>query len=248
MDVLGVRIDRVTHTELQHKIAEFLATTGHIVFTPNPEMLVDAQKDIYFKEVLNASDLNIADGKGIQLMTLGKVTRIAGTDTVMDICEYANKKGHSIFLLGTGEDAVLDKAKQNLVKLYPNCKIVGTHPGLRITQIEKNGRLVLQYNEQENNDMIADIALASPDILFVAFGHAKQEKWIDEHIDQLPSVRLAMGIGGALDYISGSIKRAPKWMRALGLEWLFRLFVQPQRIGRILKATVVFPLYMVFKK
>lgn len=248
MKVLGVRLDNVTVDEALARIKVFFDEGQHTIFTPNPEMLVDAQKDEYFKEVLNESDLNIADGKGIEYMTFFKQKRIAGTDFVYDICRLAEQESKSVFLLGSGNDDVLKKAKETLLEKHPNLKIAGMHSGIVISSKEKHDRILLDVDAAENNEMIAEIALAAPDILFVAFGHKKQEKWMYEYLEDLPSVKVAMGVGGALDYISGNIKRAPKWMRAIGLEWLFRLFVQPQRIGRILKATVVFPLYMLFKR
>ncbi len=248
MKVLGVRLDNVTVDEAISRVRGFFDVSQHTVYTPNPEMLVDAAKDEYFSEVLNESDLNIADGKGIEYMTLFKQKRIAGTDFVHDVCKLAEKESKSIFLLGTGNTKTLERAGEKLLAQFPELKIAGTDSGIRIGSKEKHDRILLDLDESENNDMIASIALAAPDILFVAFGHKKQEKWIYEYLEDIPSVKVAMGIGGALDYISGQVKRAPQWMRAIGLEWLFRLFVQPQRIGRILKATVVFPLYMILKR
>lgn len=247
MKVLGVRLDNVDHEGALQKVSLFLASGQHSVFTPNPEMLVDAQKDEYFKEVLNQGSLNITDGKGIEYMTFGKVRRIAGTDFFMSLCRLAEQMNKRVFLLGTGDRRTLERAKEKLASQLNNLNIVGIHEGISIGQEEKNGRMVLKLDEQENNDMIAQIALAAPDILFVGFGHGKQEKWIYEYLGDMPSVRVAMGIGGALDYISGNIKRAPRWMRVLGLEWLFRVCVQPHRIGRILKATLLFPFLYLYK-
>ena len=82
--------------------------------------------------------------------------------------------------------------------------------------------------------------------MFVAFGHGKQEKWIAQNLRDLPSVKIAMGVGGAFDFISGHVKRAPKFMRRIGLEWVWRLILQPCRVGRILKATIVF-LFMLYR-
>ena len=90
--------------------------------------------------------------------------------------------------------------------------------------------------------------MAQPDILFVAFGHGKQEKWIYENLKDLPGVKVAMGVGGAFDFVSGNKKRAPKWMRVIGLEWLYRLIHEPNNLGRIWKATVIFIYYFCCKK
>ena len=87
--------------------------------------------------------------------------------------------------------------------------------------------------------------MVKPDILFVAFGHGKQEKWINEYLRDLPSVKIAMGVGGAFDYLSGQTSRAPLWMRKIGLEWLYRLIREPKRLKRIWRAVIIFPIYFV---
>jgi N-acetylglucosaminyldiphosphoundecaprenol N-acetyl-beta-D-mannosaminyltransferase len=87
-----------------------------------------------------------------------------------------------------------------------------------------------------------------PDVLFVAFGMGKQEKWINENLRKLPSVKIVMGVGGAFDYISGVISRAPLFLRRIGLEWLYRLARQPSRIKRIFNATVVFAYFLIKNK
>ena len=81
-----------------------------------------------------------------------------------------------------------------------------------------------------------------PQLLLVAFGHPKQESWIVQNLPNLPSVLIAIGVGGSFDYWSDTIKRAPRWMRWIGLEWLYRLFKEPKRFGRIMDAVFVFPL------
>ena len=98
----------------------------------------------------------------------------------------------------------------------------------------------LEYDPDANEQIINNINNSGADILFVAFGHNKQEKWIYENLAKMPSVKIAMGVGGAFDYISGKIKRAPCWMRKIGLEWMYRLMRQPQRIIRIFNATLKF--------
>jgi len=248
MIVLGVKIDNYSKTEVLEKVTEFLySNKQYKIFTPNPEMLVDAQKDEYFKTVLNDGDLNVCDGFGLQLASGAK--RYPGIDLMQDICALAEKNNKSVYLLGSGSENVIKKTADQLKNKYPNLKIVGTHPGNNITTEQFNNETIkLKYDEQDNNDLIAEISLSSPDILFVAFGHGKQEKWITENLKDLPSVRIAMGVGGAFDYISGNVKRAPLFLRQIGLEWLYRLIKQPQRIIRIYKATIVFIYYLCFHK
>lgn len=244
MDILGVRVDNLAKNDALSKAREFLQSTKqHMVFTPNPEMIVVAQTDTYFQEVLQKGDLNLCDGKGIQFVAEQKIERIPGVDFMISLCSLAEKENTSVYLLGSGLPEVLEKCKQNLQQQFPNLHIAGVHPGISLTNLP-NGQLA--YDSDQNDEMLSDIILSSPDILFVAFGHTKQEKWIYENLPQLPSVKIAMGVGGAFDYISGNISRAPQWMQKLGLEWLYRLLVQPQRIKRIWNATVVF--MMIFLK
>lgn len=225
---------------------------GHRIYTPNPEMLVAAHRDQYFKEVLQDADLNICDGKGIAMLSRGKLQRIPGIDFMQRVCEIAAQEGKSIYLLGSGRQAVVDAAATQLQLQYPGLRIAGTHEGIYIEEKSMAvapDRKLLVYSQDEHDAMIEHIIDAAPDILFVGFGHSKQEKWIHEHLDQLPSVKIAMGVGGSLDVLSGRIRRAPKVFRWLGLEWLWRVIRQPQRIGRIWRAVIVFPyLYSRYQK
>lgn len=243
--LLGVKIDLQTKEEAVKKVEVFLADQDqHTIFTPNPEMLVDAQTDSYFREVLNTSDLNVCDGKGIQLFLKNKTERIPGVDLLIDICSICQKEQKNIFLLGSGSSEVVQQTKKALEEKFPHLKIVGIHPGIPIAITEDKK---IQFDEQENNDMIASIVESEPDVLFVAFGHGKQEKWIYQFLADMPSVKIAMGVGGSFDYISGKIKRAPKLLRRMGFEWLWRLIREPKRIKRIWKATFVFIIFY-FKK
>lgn len=250
MYILGVRIDTITRSAAIEKVRAFLlGNESKMVFTPNPEMLVDAQKDTYFKEILNKGDLNICDGKGIQVVSTEKIERISGVDFLGDVCEVAEKECKSIYLLGSGSDEVLSACKKQLQQKFPALKIAGYHRGPQIDMNYKNNLFGLTYPHQaENEKIIDDIIDTAPDILFVAFGHIKQEKWIYGFLEQLPSVKIAMGVGGSFDFIAGKVKRAPKFLRSIGLEWLWRLMKEPRRIKRIWKATVVFLYYSFSKK
>lgn len=231
--VLGVRIDNITKRELLDTIARWLVQpTQHKIFTPNPEMLVDASRDSEFRVVLNESELNICDGAGLSFFS--GIPKISGSDMVIEICALAEQKMASIFILGTGRDEVLEAAKKELLKRFPSLHIVGTDPGPRI---QASGEPI-----GSQDAVLEKIRHAKPDILFVAFGHGKQEKWISKYITELPSVRVAMGVGGSFEFISGAVRRAPKILRVIGLEWLWRVVLQPWRFPRIIKAVVVFPL------
>lgn len=228
VEILGVKIDNLPFCEAA-KMAEFFLSdkNSHFIVTPNPEMVLRAQKDNYFKNVLNSASLAIPDGVGLVLASKFLDNQIekkvAGVDFMEEICRIAEKNGRSVFLLGA-MDGIAGKARENLKNKFPNLKIVGYLDGdFDLKMCHKN------------------VNTESPDILFVALGAPKQEKWIFENLDKMKSVRLAMGVGGAFDFLSGKIKRAPLWMRKIGLEWMWRLILEPKRAKRILNAVVVFP-------
>lgn len=265
MELLGVRIDQLTKIQVLQKVRNFLhSNISHTLFTPNPEMLVAAHRYPLFQDVLNKSDLNICDGFGIQLLTRGVVPRMPGVDLMLNICRIASEENKSIFLLGSGSDTVLEKTKKELLRQFPNLRIVGAHAGVSIEiDVKSNtqnteqmianyepltGPSLIKYSKEENDQLLDDIISVAPDILFVAFGHIKQEVWIVENISQLPSVRLAMGVGGSFDFVSGSVVRAPRLLRFVGLEWFWRLAVQPYRCKRIIDAVFVFPCLYFFRR
>lgn len=251
-EILGVKIDSLKMDQALQKACDFLySNKQNFVFTPNPEMLVDAQNDNYFKKVLNLGGLNICDGFGITLASGGKIKRIAGIDFLLKLCELAQKENKSIYLLGSGSVEVLKKTKENLKKQFPNLHIAGFNPGAKIEFLMVEDENKIFYDNEANDIAIHDIIMTAPDILFVAFGHNKQEKWIYENTKNLPSVKIAMGVGGSFDYIAGfnylgqHIRRAPCFLRKIGLEWLYRLALEPWRIKRILKAIIEFPICVI---
>ena len=255
--ILNVRIDILTKGQALDKVAEFLSEgKEHTIFTPNPEMIVAAHKDSYLQGVLNKSTLNLCDGKGVEWASkicLSKENknkakyfrRIPGVDFIMDVCWYAEKYGFSVYLLGSNDETVIMKTSDKLKEKFPKLKIVGYHPGPKIESVPNKK---LKYRSDDNGRVITDIVQTAPDILFVGFGHSKQEKWIYENIENLPGVKIAMGVGGSFDMISGKIYRAPKLFKNLGLEWLWRLILQPTRFNRVWTALVTFPLLFISER
>jgi N-acetylglucosaminyldiphosphoundecaprenol N-acetyl-beta-D-mannosaminyltransferase len=239
----------------------------HYICTPNPEILLTAENNPKYQEVLNHSDLNIADGIGILwaskfekitqsnktnlsifakwLTSLSSILfypkyirtelaeRVTGTDLMQNICKEAATENLKIFLLGAAE-GVAEKVKSILEKKYPKIKIVGTYAGSAKTEDEA--------------DIIKIINKTDAQILFIAYGAPSQELWIARNLKKLNTVNLAIGIGGAFDYIAGIRKRAPKLLQKLGAEWLYRLIQQPSRIKRIFNATVKFPVKVLNKR
>lgn len=243
--ILGIPIDAVSRVEAR-SIADSLLNEprGHFVTTPNPEMCVLAHRDPEFRRIMNEADLAIPDGIGLLLVARAKglplPERISGVDFVEDLAALAVPRGAGLFLLG-GSGDVAKRAADELKKRQPALRIVGAESGGRITQA-KDG------SWEMDPSLMGRLWAAGPTILLVALGHGKQEKWINDHIDQLPSLRLAIGVGGAFDFIAGDVSRAPQWMRNAGLEWLWRVLLQPWRLKRIWTAVVTFPVLAFFAK
>lgn len=237
--LLGVPIDAVTRKQAVALILEmleggqiqrFFHTGGkYHVMTPNSEMLVEAKKNKKFREVLNSTSLNIPDSIGLLYMAKfsGKKLpqRVTGVDTVTKVCKRLSNN-HQVFLLGAGE-GVAQKAAKKLQAINPKLRISGTYAGTP--------------KDEDAPEIIRRINDARPHLLLVAYGAPAQDLWINKHLDQLASVRVAIGVGGTFDFLAGTKKRAPKIMRRLGLEWMYRLVKEPRRIGRIWRAVVVFP-------
>lgn len=217
VNLLGVKIDDVTEIEALSKIEKWIWNPGkHMVVTPNPEFLMAAQHDEIFRKILNEADLAIPDGVGLKLS--GKVKNtVYGTDLMEKLIAKSAEKGFVIGLLG-GRKGIALKLKDCLEKQYQTISVGFVSNG---GKIDINGKTT-----DDNAPKIPPL-----DILFVAFGHIKQEKWIKNNLDRIP-VKIAMGVGGAFDYLSGSTPRAPKIIRKLGFEWLFRLIIEPWRFKR----------------
>ena len=200
-----------------------------MIFTPNTEFVMMAQKDHEFKSILNSSDLNIPDGFGLILASrinkLGIHEKIAGIDFMDKILEFCDKTSASIFILGSAEGNA-ELAAKNINKKYKHIEIKGTYHGY--------------FGKQDELHIVDLINEKKPDILFVALGAPRQEKWIYEN-SKLLNVQVAMGVGGSIDVWAGKSKRAPKVFINLGLEWFYRLIMQPKRIFRML----VIPRFMI---
>lgn len=244
VSILGVNFSDITRNEALETVEQFLSKDKfHYIVTPNPEIVLKAHKDKKYKTILNNADLSIADGTGIikaaRFLKTPLKAKITGTDLAIDLMPIAEKKNYKIFLLGSSAE-VNAMTEQVLSYKHPNIQIVGADPGpeFQLSDLKKPGKFA---------QIIEKINRSGADILLVAFGAPKQEYFIDTFKNQL-NVRLAIGIGGAFDYISGNVTRAPYLMRQLGLEWLFRLIVQPSRIGRIFQAVIIFPLTVLFTK
>lgn len=224
VEIVGVNIDNITFIEASIKLEEFLNEKDiKMIFTPNSEILVDAVNDPYFTEILNSGDLVIPDGIGVVMASkfYGKPIeeRVTGYDITCKLIELACYNDKSIYILG-GKEGVAEEAAENIRQKYKNIKILGIHNGY--------------FDKEEEKIIINSILELKPDIIFVALGAPKQEKWIYENRHKLQG-KIAMGVGGSIDVLAGRVKRAPSFYQKAGLEWLYRLIKEPKRIKRVLK-------------
>ena len=191
-----------------------------VIFTPNPQMLLQASTSKRKSKLLNSADFNIPDGIGVVIASKlknGKIKkRISGIDIAEDILYLSQKNRYKVFLLG-GKRGVAKKAKQLLRARYPRLDICGTHHGY----FNKSGK--------DNDALIKTINQTSPDIIFVCMGYPMQEEWIIKNADKIKSAKVFIGLGGSLDVWSGKIHRAPAPFKILGLEWLYRTLKEPKR-------------------
>ena len=223
VNILGVDVDAVTMAEAVDVVRRAMDTrAGVMVATANAEMLMRATHDEELRHILNASALVVPDGAGTVWAArhLGHAMpeRVAGYDLAQELLRCAPAEGRCVYFFGSAP-GVAEKAKAKAEQLYPGIEIVGVRNGF--------------FSAADNAAIIAEIRAARPDLLLVALGVPKQEKWIAAHLAEL-DVPVAIGVGGTLDVMAGVMKRAPLWMQKAKLEWLFRGLMQPKRAGRLL--------------
>jgi N-acetylglucosaminyldiphosphoundecaprenol N-acetyl-beta-D-mannosaminyltransferase len=195
----------------------------HQIATVNPEFIMTAQKDPVFLKILNEADICLADGVGLLMAGrwMGKPLpeRVAGSDFVYEVAQLAAENSWRLFLLGAAP-GVAEEAAAIFQDKFPGLSIAGTYAG--------------SPDPSENQTIVDLINDSQADILYVAYGAPKQDKWIARNRYDLPPVRLAVGIGGSLDFVTGRSVRAPRWAQDAGLEWLHRLYKEPWRLKRMM--------------
>jgi len=226
-NILGVSLDSSSTDSLLNTIVD-LATNGScskvpvLIFTPNPEFVVEAQKDEGFKDLLNASDINLVDGFGLVLA--GKVLkqdigeRISGADVAKRLLEVLSKSKSFVGIAGA-RGGILEEAEQQIRKLqakYPNITFVNLDDSVK-------------YKIQNTNY----------NVILAAHGMKKQEEWIWKNKNKIKA-NVFMGMGGSLDFLTGFSQRAPVTIRKIGLEWLWRAVQRPKHFERVWRATVIF--------
>lgn len=222
-DIHGVMIDNVNMDEALEIVLTMLkGKTANKIFTPNAEIIMQANRNPELLNILNSAELVIPDGAGVilasRILKCRLKEKVSGIDLVKEILKNTKKKPVSFFMLG-GKPGIAEKASINILSDYPKAKIMGFRNGY--------------FEESEIPEIIKQINDSKAEILLVGLGAPKQEKWIHKYAGQLNS-KVIMGIGGAIDVFAGNAALAPEFMRKAGLEWLFRLIKEPGRYKRML--------------
>jgi N-acetylglucosaminyldiphosphoundecaprenol N-acetyl-beta-D-mannosaminyltransferase len=222
IEIFGVPIDNLNMEEAMNRFKELLKEDRMAsIYTPNTEIIMLSETDEYLKKALLDSQLNVPDGFGLVLAArlhgIGIKGKVAGIDMMEQILKYLNYTKKSVYVLGAKPE-VLVMALSKIREDYPGIVVKDSHHGY--------------FDEEKEQEIIRRINESKPDVLFVALGAPRQEKWIHEHKHQL-NASVAMGVGGSLDVMSGVAKRAPQFMVDMGLEWLYRLIKEPWRFKRM---------------
>jgi N-acetylglucosaminyldiphosphoundecaprenol N-acetyl-beta-D-mannosaminyltransferase len=207
----------------QKELIEFITNAKKInIVSGNPEVLYNGLNN---KELLENFKRNtsviIPDGVGVVLASklVGQSVKqkIAGIDVLKILLKKCETENKTVYLLGAKMD-ILNECIEKIIQMYPGLNIIGSHDGY--------------FDINNCDDLLSDITDKKPYVLFVAMGCPRQEKFIAKYMDSLPC-NIFMGVGGSFDVISGRVKRAPKWMIKMGLEWLYRVSKEPYRIKRL---------------
>lgn len=224
--IFGLKVQTMSELELREILNSYLnSDSQHQIVTVNPEFILTAKDNDLFARIINNSSLSTIDGTGIihALKFMGRsvsmTERVTGTKIIRKLIDLAIATDSKIlFCLYSYGLSTQEQLKNALQKKYP--------------------KLQFEIGDEKNSVLIAN--MTEPQIIMATMGAPKQDLWLYENLTSMPSVRIAVGVGGAVDFLSGAIKRAPKLMRTLGLEWLWRLYLQPKRLKRIYRSIFVF--------
>lgn len=234
--VLGVRVHDLSQPALRELLNEWLlGQQARTIVTPNPEFVMQAQHDTEFKQLLAQADLSLPDGIGLKFAIAALTDdrleyRHTGADTLLLLAELAALNKRSLVLLG-GSPRKTERAAAALRTQFAGLQVATFDPGIIDNQHVRLSEATL-----------AGLERLAPHIVAIALGQGKQEKVMAILKTKIPALRILIGIGGASDYISMAVKRAPIAWRQYGFEWLWRLVQEPWRWQRILNAVLFFPL------
>lgn len=222
LPILDAWVDAVDMAGALAFAADHIAAGGPpaTIMAINPEKIYTLRNNAFLRDFATRADLLIPDGIGVviaaRLLHGRRMERVPGADLMQALCAQAERLGHRVFLYGSSE-IVNEQAAQSLLRRHPALKIVGRAHGY--------------HPEDGTDDVAARINAAAPDLLFVALGSPRQERWMHANLGRL-RVGIVQGIGGTLDTLSGHVRRAPVAFQRLGLEWFYRLLRQPHRLWR----------------
>jgi N-acetylglucosaminyldiphosphoundecaprenol N-acetyl-beta-D-mannosaminyltransferase len=239
IEIDGIPIDKVTMNEAVEIVKCFLTEEKtHTIYTPNAEIMMAALEDPELYKILCEADMLVADGAGVVLGSriLGRSVpeKVSGIDLVKNTFSIKLDRKIKYYLFG-GKPGIAEVAGENILKDYSNIEISGFTNGF--------------FSYQDEKEIVNKINSSGSDILLVALGVPKQEKWISRYRDDL-KVKVCIGVGGSLDVFAGKVNLAPDFFRKNGLEWLYRLYKEPWRFKRMLKLPklIFHVLYLRLKK
>ena len=223
--LFGIDIDNISNEETISEIELLIEKEKpSLVVTPNVHHINILQKDDEFKKIYRQASMVLPDSTPLiwasKLLGMPLKEKVTGSDLLPSFCKIAARKRYELFFLGSGP-SIAKKAANILTNKNPGLKIVGTY----------SPSFGFENDEDENRKIVAMIKKCTPDVLFVGLGPPKQEKWIWKYKDEI-NVPVSIAVGASFDFISGNVKRAPKWMQKIGLEWLFRLCQEPRRLWK----------------
>lgn len=233
-----VKIHDINQEKIETQLTEWIqGTRGKVIMTPNAEMLLRARKDGAYKEILNAADLSLPDAVSLRYavaaLTDDHLTnRRTGVDTLEQLASLCHTQKKSLVLLG-GHPESAERAAEQLRRRYPGLDVMGVDPGH------------LQYSNKQvriSQALVDSLERLEADVMAVALGMEKQEAFMLQAKHLLPDVNIWIGVGGALEMLAEQKQRAPLWLRKMGLEFLWRLALEPKRLPRILTASIQFPI------
>ncbi|PQV65284.1 polymer biosynthesis protein, WecB/TagA/CpsF family [Abditibacterium utsteinense] len=232
IEAFGVKISPVSMCEALDKIEEFIASgTPHHVLTSDANAILTSRGDAEYADIMRHAALTTPDGFGViwgaRLLNLPIYERVTGVDMVTGICERAAQKSYRLYILGS-EEGVAALAARNLMERYPGLQVVGTHHGFW----RRDGKEAGLSSAEADAKMAEEIAAQRVDVLFVAMGIPMQEKFIAAQLQRMKTP-VALGVGGSFDVYAGKFNRAPQTVQRLGLEWLYRVWIDPSRWKRM---------------
>lgn len=221
IELMGCQVDNLSMEETLQTVEGFIASgRAHQHVVVNVDKLVKASRDEQLRRIINECALINADGMPVVWASriLGKPLkeRVAGVDLFEALMQRSAEKGWRVYLLGAREE-VVSRVKQVFEHRFPALQIAGYRNGY--------------WKPEEERGVVEDIVRARADILFVAISSPKKEQFLGAYQEQM-RIPFAMGVGGSFDVASGQLKRAPQWMRSVGLEWFFRFLQEPRRMFR----------------